>query len=105
MTDIQSTKEEIYKILKADERTRNSDMYLYLEYCKTHWIRPLELYKVFEDAEFRKIKGVAPFETVSRARRNLQSEFIELKADNEVERIRKENEENYNDFFGKREYS
>ena len=103
MNELQTTKEEIYKILKKEPNTRNSDMLLYLSYCKNHWVRETELYRVFEDSKFRKSKYISPFNTVSRCRRELQSEFIELKAEEKIQELRNENEEKYNNFFGKGE--
>lgn len=103
MNNIQSTKQEVYKILKTNEATRNSDMILYFEYVISHWVRENELYRVFKDAEYRKAKGIAPFETVSRCRRDLQSEFIELRSEERIEKERREREEIFADYYGKGE--
>ena len=101
MNEIQTTKEEVYRILKNDETTRNSDMKLYLEYCKYNLVRDMELYKVFEDASFRKSKHISPFETVSRCRRELQNQFIELNADEKIEQMRKAREEIFENYYGR----
>jgi hypothetical protein len=101
MDKLKTTKKEVYHILKNMPETRNNDMILFYEYCISHWVREYELFKVFKDNEFRKQKNISPFETVSRCRRELQNEFIELKSDEQIEKLRKENEEIYREFFSK----
>lgn len=100
MNSIQTTKEEVYKLLKTNPRTRDDDMYLYGEYLTTHWVRDTEKYRVFSDPIFRKEKGIAPFETVSRCRRNLQNDFMELNSDEEIKRMREAREEIFENYFG-----
>ena len=101
MNEIQSTKEAVYKLLKKEPNTRNSDMYLYYRYCANQWVREAEMYRVFSEPNFRKEKHISPFETVSRVRRELQNQFIELNADEKIEQRRKEREEVYENYFGK----
>lgn len=103
MNEIQTTKEEVYRLLKKEPLTRNSDMYLYYRYCANQWVRDLDMYKVFSDPEFRKEKHISPFETVSRCRRELQNQFIELNADEKIEQMRKAREEIFNNYYGKGE--
>lgn len=100
METIQTTKQEVFNLLKTNPKTRNDDMYLYGEYLTNHWVRDTEKYKVFKDANFRKEKGISPFETVSRCRRELQNDFIDLNADEKVEQMREAREEIFNKFFG-----
>ena len=102
MNELQTTKEEVYRILKNEPETRSSDMLLYLAYCISHWVRETDLYKVFKDASFRKAKGISPFETISRARRELQNQFIDLTADEKIEEMRKAREEIFNEYFSKK---
>ena len=56
MNEIKTTKGEVKKILETHQLAKESDMYLYYEYCLSHWVRETEMYKVFKDAEFRKSK-------------------------------------------------
>lgn len=101
MNENQTAKEEVYRILKNNEATRNSDMKLYLEYCKYNLVRESEMYRVFDDPAYRKAKHISPFETISRARRDLQSQFIELNATEEVEKERMERESMFENYYGR----
>lgn len=64
-------------------------------------VRDVQMYKVFQDAEFRKQKKISPFETVSRARRELQNDFIHLRSDEKIEQARKAREEIFENYYGK----
>lgn len=101
MYEIQTTKQEVYRILDKQPETRNSDMALYYQYCVNQWIRDTDMYKVFKNAEFRKEKHISPFETVSRCRRELQSEFVHLRSNDKIEKSRKEREEIFKNYFSK----
>ena len=101
MNEIVTTKQEVYSLLEKIPETRNNDMILYYEYCINHWVRDVQMYKVFQDAEFRKSKKIAPFETVSRARRELQNDFIHLRSDEKIEQARKAREEIFEKYYGK----
>ena len=102
MNEIKTTKEEVYHILKTNPATRSNDMILYYEYCISHWVREMEIYKVFKDASFRKGKGIAPFETVSRVRRELQNDFIELNSDEKIQQMREAREEVFRNYYGQK---
>lgn len=101
MNEIVTTKQEVYSLLEKIPETRNNDMILYYEYCINHWVRDVQMYKVFQDAEFRKSKKIAPFETVSRARRELQNDFVSLRSDEKIEQARKAREEIFENYYGK----
>ena len=101
MNEIVTTKQEVYSLLEKIPETRNNDMILYYEYCINHWVRDVRMYKVFQDAEFRKQKKISPFETVSRARRELQNDFIHLRSDDKIEQARKAREEIFENYYGK----
>lgn len=101
MNEIVTTKQEVYSLLEKIPETRNNDMILYYEYCINHWVRDVQMYKVFKDAEFRKSKKISPFETVSRARRELQNDFIHLRSDEKIEQARKAREEIFENYYGK----
>ena len=101
MNEIVTTKQEVYSLLEKIPETRNNDMILYYEYCINHWVRDVQMYKVFQDAEFRKSKKIAPFESVSRARRELQNDFIHLRSDEKIEQARKAREEIFENYYGK----
>lgn len=38
MYEIQTTKQEVYRILDKQPETRNSDMALYYQYCVNQWV-------------------------------------------------------------------
>lgn len=103
MNEIVTTKQEVYSILEKIPETRNNDMILYYEYCINHWVRDVQMYKVFQDAEFRKQKKISPFETVSRARRELQNDFIELRSSEKIKQAREAREEVFRNFYGRGE--
>ena len=92
MENLQTLKEDVYKILTKIPETRNADMILYYEYCIQNWVRDYDLWKVFKDSEYRKQKKISVFESVSRARRKIQEEHPELRADENVEKLRKDRE-------------
>lgn len=102
MNEITTTKQEVYNLLKSIPETRNNDMILYYEYCIYHWVKDTQMYKVFQDAEFRKSKNISPFETVSRARRELQNDFISLRSDEKIEQARKAREEIFENYYGRK---
>ena len=102
MNEIKTTKEEVYHILKTNPATRSNDMILYYEYCIHNWVRDLDFYKVFKDTDFRKGKGIAPFETVSRVRRELQNDFIELNSDEKIQQMREAREEIFRNYYGQK---
>lgn len=102
MNEIKTTKGEVKKILETHQLAKESDMYLYYEYCLMHWVRETEMYKVFKDAEFRKGKGVSPFETVSRVRRELQNDFISLRSDEKIKQAREAREEIFSNYYGRK---
>ena len=100
MNEIKTTKAEVKRILEAKPQTRNNDMILYYEYCLHHWVRDVQMYKVFQDTEFRRSKNIAPFETVSRARREIQHECVNLRSDEVVEQAKKVKEEMFRNYYG-----
>ena len=92
MENLQTLKEDVYKILTKIPETRNSDMILYYDYCIQNCVRDYDLWKLFKDSEYRKQKKISVFESVSRARRKIQEEHPELRADENVEKLRKDRE-------------
>ena len=102
MNEIKTAKSEVKRILETHQLAKESDMYLYYEYCLMHWVRETEMYKVFKDAEFRKGKGVSPFETVSRVRRELQNDFISLRSDEKIKQAREAREEIFSNYYSRK---
>ena len=102
MNEIVTTKQEVYSLLEKIPETRDNDMVLYYEYCINHWVRDVLMYKVFKDTDFRKGKGIAPFETVSRVRRELQNDFIELNSDEKIQQMREAREEVFRNYYSQK---
>lgn len=102
MNEIRTTKAEVKRILETNPTTRNNDMILYYEYCISHWVKDVQMYKVFEDTEFRKNKNIAPFETVSRVRRELQNDFVSLRSDEKIQQAREAREEVFINYYSGR---
>lgn len=94
--DLFKVEDKVRLILKNNEAARADDMTLYSAYAwdclekagakvGSGWLE-----KVFADVRFRTIYGIAPFESVSRARRKIQENHIELRPREEVVRERQE---------------
>lgn len=102
MNELKTTKGEVKRILETHQLAKESDMYLYYEYCLMHLVRETEMYKVFKNVEFRKGKGISPFETVSRVRRELQNDFVSLRSDERIKKAREAREEVFNNYYGRK---
>lgn len=93
--------EEVKKILEIDEQARADDMHLYAFYAWEMLERAGEkvgsgwLEKVFSNERYRYLFGIAPFESVSRARRKLQEVNEDLRPNEETIRARKEKIKEY----------
>lgn len=91
MKKIKETHNLVKKILETVPQTRNSDMLLYYHVCleinKT--VLKLPFWMVLLDL---KSYGLPPIASVGRARRKLQRECPELRADDKVKDKRTENE-------------
>lgn len=98
---LKSTEALVRELLEDNERTRNSDNFLYL--CVLYTVAErkgidLQQCSVPYFLGFMKLLGFPPFETVRRSRQKLQRKFPELRANAEVEDQREENEEVYREF-------
>ena len=93
--ELQTTTELVKELLEHDQRTRNSDSFLYL--------KVLEAVADKKDIELQKmpvtyfltamnVLGLPAFETVRRTRQKIQHECPWLKAEKNVESVRADNE-------------
>lgn len=91
MKHIKQTHQLVEKILKTVPATRNSDMLLYYHVCLEidRTVLKLPFWLVLLDL---KRYGLPPIASVGRARRKLQRECPELRADPKVKEQRTENE-------------
>lgn len=94
---LNTTKALVKSILENNKETRNSDMLLYYEICKTLNKSALEAPFAFVILKLDKLK-IPPFESVRRSRQKIQAECPWLAASDDVELFRAENEEAYRDF-------
>ena len=79
----------VKNILEDEIKTRSDDMYLYYIFCTKYMsVSADNFYKIFQDNRFRNIKGISVFETVSRARRKIQSLYEELRPPKDVQEAR-----------------
>ena len=88
-------------ILKQDERTRNSDSFLYFEVLKRIGAEngiDIEGMSITSFLLTLSNSPFPPFESVRRARQKLQNKFPELSANSVVEAYRAENEVVYREY-------
>lgn len=91
------TKALVKRILEENEGARNSDNELYIELC--YRVNPSAMRLPFEEviANLARL-GLPPFESVRRSRQKLQADCPNLRANDEVELYRAENETAYEEF-------
>ena len=101
MSELRKTTELVRDILTQSVSARNSDNVLY---CKV-----LEYYGKRMDVDFNRVSVISFFnsakrasipsiETVGRCRRKLQEEYMELRADEDVERKRMKRENEFREY-------
>ena len=92
MTDLDNIYDCVKEILEHDIKARGDDSVLYVKVCKIKnpAVLTLPFYMVMQDT--RKLKLPA-FESVSRARRKVQSDFEELKPSESICEAREECEQ------------
>lgn len=101
MLKLNQTKKLVEYILTIDERTRNSDSYLYLQVLRFIALRSgINLNKIPVTEFLLNMNNYPfpPFESVRRARQKLQAEFPSLAACDTVQENRAEYEQIYHDF-------
>lgn len=97
MTDLNSLYKQVIEILQVVKKSRESDMWLYVQVCKRKNIDALSLPFYLVMGNYEKY-GLPVFESVSRARRKAQEEQPELKPSQEICEKRKEYEQMYFDW-------
>lgn len=102
--ELLKVEEEVKKILEIDYQARVDDMHLYAFYAWEMLERAGEkvgsgwLEKVFSNERYRYLFGIAPYESVSRARRKLQEVNEDLRPSEETIRARKEKIKEYKQY-------
>lgn len=94
MTDLDTLYKLVKEILEVDGKSRGNDMWLYVQVCKNknHAVLKQPFYLVMEKSNEY---GLPAFESVSRARRKVQSDHPELKPSEAVQERREEYEQMY----------
>ena len=87
----------VKQVLEESERTRNSDNELYVEICSRVNPSAMRLPFVMVIGNLESL-GLPPFESVRRTRQKIQADYPELRACDEVELYRAENETAYKEF-------
>lgn len=97
MEKLKNVESNVRIILETCPETRNNDFKLiskyYWYFCDFDFRK--SFFKVLENA---KELNLVPFESITRARRKLQSEHEELQAVKEVQEKRKEREEEFKEY-------
>ena len=98
MNDLKTTTQLVKAILEQDERTRNSDSFLYLkvlEYIAGQ--KGINLWGISIPVFLISMKdqGFPPFESVRRSRQKIQATFPELAACDKVKGMRMVNESEF----------
>ena len=92
---LRKLKKIVEEILRKSELAREDDCYLILEVIRE--LYPFEVGKTFTQVMFNaKSKGIS-FESITRARRQVQKQYPELK-DSEIAKIRDKEQEEYREF-------
>ena len=95
ITRLRNLKKVVEGILRKSDLAREDDCYLILEVIREMY--PFEVGKTFAQVMFSaKSKGIS-FESITRARRQVQKKYPELK-NNEVAEIRDKEQEEYREF-------
>ena len=97
MSDLKRTSVIVKKLLEEKKETRESDMLLYVEVCRTLCPESLEhpmWYVLLHLKEF----GLPNTETVRRSRQKMQEKYPELASSARVQRMRAEREERFRAF-------
>ena len=101
MTDLKTTTKLVKAILENDERTRNSDSFLYLKVIEHIANRKgIDLFGISVPCFLVGMSnnGFPPFESVRRTRQKIQATYPELGACEKVAKMRNENEAAYLEF-------
>ena len=92
MTDLDTMYNTVKDIMAHDVKARGNDMYLYVQVSKLKNVDAIKMPFYVVMCDYSKY-GLPNYETVSRARRKVQSEHPELKPCEAIQNIREENEQ------------
>jgi hypothetical protein len=95
MEDLNSIKNIVKSILETDEKARNSDKYLIVTALRQMG------FKIYID--YGELDRMPSWESFRRCRQLLQAENKELRGDEAIGQLREKKQEEYKEFFGKKE--
>ena len=88
----------IVKILRQDIESRNSDNRLYVAVIDSLVTNGSSM-SVKDLFLNQKKLGIPPYESVSRCRRRVQSDYPELRGNNDIVKARRQKETEFKDYF------
>lgn len=95
-------RQEVKRILTVEPETRADDMVLYYHYIIENHKKEIgndSILLIFANPKYRAENGLPSFSSVSRMRRKLQEENADLRPDAQQQRIKKEYEKMYREFY------
>lgn len=101
LDELKATRDIVFEILKVDKLARNCDKHLYLQVIKVYEDKNKinAANASLEDFLSNPIyQGFPCFESVRRARQRIQEERIDLASDKRIEKLRKEQEKEFEEF-------
>lgn len=104
MSELDRVKNVVLSVLEEDEKSRSNDNRLICLVCEKIALRNgFDIgHCSFSDViNNPSVYGIPSFESITRCRRKLQEKHFHLRATDEVERFRAENEEKYRKEFAK----
>lgn len=87
-------------ILTDDIKARKDDMYLWLKACERATGRPVSTFPLASIVVLCENGELPNIKTIERTRRKLQADYEELRATEDVELIRSQEEFAYREYFG-----
>lgn len=99
---MEKIRREVERLLTVEPETRADDMVLYYHYMSENYKDIFDsnsVLLIFANPRFRAENGLPSFASVSRMRRKLQEERADLRPDAQQQRIKKEYERMYREFY------
>lgn len=96
-------KNEVKRILTVSPETRADDMVLYYHFVVEHFkCCTYENFEaLFANPHYRAENGIPTFACISRMRRKLQETYAELRPSKQQQKVRREYEKKYREFYKK----
>ena len=92
MEELKKLKDTVKEVMRADSKTRNSDKWLIIQVLRKRG------FKIYVD--YKELKEMPSFESITRCRRKIQNDDKELLPTEKTDRRRTELEEEHRRYFG-----